>query len=877
MSTMSIWQITSNQLSFELQIPEKSLDLFRDYLFHRFRELFSQADNFVLPDDWSFINNSLVLKFRETQRLKFVKIDEIEKDLKSLDYNIGDFIKVLKTLAIQHKLNIVGFSQFLPIKGKWVVPISFFTRSLQKQKLEEALKRDIRFMDSWILLIINRLNKKNEKETIGSFKLIRKALFEHDYSEILKLIKNFKIKENPSFLDLLTESEFFYKIRQIYKFKKMSLNEAPFKNIRKNEDVLEIDLYFNDYHFGKIKRPSVQELWDELMENSHVTRLLVYSDLKTPPNPLKILRNNEKFVEWIDLHRDQQIIVIKNHGKPLPKRGFLYVYEFGDVDQIQKKRKFINFVKNHPILENYLDKIPIEEDDSFTNKFKRKNLAEIICKNWGLFAVQGPPGTGKTYLAAEVVAKFLKNNRYAKILVCSKEHLALNYILKKVVERLNNEKIEFRAFRSLSYKKQTSSAIESYIKEFLSSNIMKEIGTYKWKNGSEIWYHAQESLIQEYDLRNLSLAISSASIIFCTTMDGIFHQLINKKSFDLVVIEEAGKSYPSELLHTICIGHRVLLIGDQNQLPPYQIRKTEEALRIWEITLKKVKSNSRLNEDLLKRFGYDYLKLKNFYNVYSSFDMQQLRWLKPFETLFNLLPADKKYILNRQYRMERSLSDVIGRVFYNREFKHKKKPEKPLIGIIPEEFDVPMLWIDTPHMTDYMDATEDPEKIGMRVNFYELSVLINYLKLLKPIKSIDLIILTPYNDQKDLFLESEELKNLCSKLTNEPFKEIIRTTDEYQGHEADLTILSLVRNNTLYAASSWGFIIEPERLNVMFSRTKSRQVIIGCTQHIIRNNHEERIKIFHKLYLEYKKEGTFVSSDLFLENQENKKERENNG
>ncbi|KKK85265.1 hypothetical protein LCGC14_2775010, partial [marine sediment metagenome] len=38
---MSVWQITSNQLSFELQIPEKSLDLFRDYLFHRFRELYS--------------------------------------------------------------------------------------------------------------------------------------------------------------------------------------------------------------------------------------------------------------------------------------------------------------------------------------------------------------------------------------------------------------------------------------------------------------------------------------------------------------------------------------------------------------------------------------------------------------------------------------------------------------------------------------------------------------------------------------------------------------------------------------------------------------------------------------------------------------------
>ena len=63
----------------------------------------------------------------------------------------------------------------------------------------------------------------------------------------------------------------------------------------------------------------------------------------------------------------------------------------------------------------------------------------------------------------------------------------------------------------------------------------------------------------------------------------------------------------------------------------------------------------------------------------------------------------------------------------------------------------------------------------------------------------------------------------------------------------------------------------------MFSRTKSRQVIIGCTQHIIRNSHEERIKIFHNLYLEYKKEGIFVSSEIFLDNQEKNKERENSG
>ncbi|MHA1149212.1 MAG: AAA domain-containing protein [Promethearchaeota archaeon] len=864
---MSIWQVNKDHISLEIKILEKHLELFKDYLFHRFREFYSQADNYILPNDWTFNNNIISLRFDQTQ---------IQKDKDILNDNKAEFITALKTIANNHQLNIAGFSQFLPIKGKWLAPPSFFTKFLPLEMLEKLKRQDIKFMDKWLSHILNNLENESDKEILGYFNLIKDSLIKSDYSEIIKLVNKFKKQESPSFLDVLTEAEFFNNIRQIYKYRRMNIEDSPFKNIQKNEDVLEIDLYYNDYHFGKINRPSVQELWDQLMDNSHVTRLLVYSDLKNPPNPTKRLGNDEKIVEWIDLHRDQQIIVVKNRGKSLPKRGFLYVYEFGDIDQIQKKRRFINYVRNHPFFEKYINQSPIKTSVTFTNKYKRKELAQIICDNRGLFAVQGPPGTGKTYLAAEVVARFLKLNPYAKVLICSKEHLALNYILKKVVERLNEEKTEFRAFRSMSYTKQITSRIESYVQDYLSSNIMKEIGAYKWDNDSEIWYHAQENLIQEYDLRNLSLGINSASIIFCTTMDGIFYRLISKKSFDLVVIEEAGKSYPSELLHATCIGQNVLLIGDQNQLPPYQIKETEEGLKIWEKILKKIKSNNRLDEDLQKRFGFDYLKLKEFYSTHTSFDLQQLIWLKPFETLFNILPDEKKHVLNHQYRMERPLSNLIGKVFYNREFKHKKKLEEPLNDVIPEEYNVAMLWIDTPHLTDYMDATEDPEKIGLRVNFYELSILIAYLKLLIPSKDIDLIILTPYNDQKDLFLESEELRNICSKLTKTPFKEIIRTTDEYQGHEADLTILSLVRNNTLSATSSWGFIVEPERLNVMFSRTRSRQVIIGCTDHIIRNKHEDKIVIFNNLYLEYKKEGKFIKSQDFLKSIQ-KKESETNG
>ncbi len=862
---MSKWKFKEKNLYFDFEIHENFKELFKDLLYHRIREFFSQHDKYLLPILWSFNDNRLSLQFKDNIRFIQASPQTIKDLIRNGTLDENSLINAIKIFSDCHNKGIGGLSQFFPINERWVIPPSFFIRDDNESK--KLIEQDLKFLRNWITSLLDCLRGRLDKETFNIINNLSDLLNKSEYLEILKSLNRGSDLKRASFLDVLTESEFYYKILEVYKYQKMREIDSPFdREIQKSEEILEIDLTYRDPQFGNIKRPSVQELWDKLMDNSHVTRTLICSDLKNPPNPLKKLRENEKRVEWINLHADQQIILIKNQGSPLPPRGYIYVYEYGDIDQIQKKRRFINYAKNHPLIQDLLKNLQFNKPNNIQNIYNRKELAEIICNNWGLFAVQGPPGTGKTYLATEVVVKFLKKNPYSKILVCSKEHLVLNYILKRIMEKYDVKKNEIRAFRSLSAFKQTKTFLDPKIKKYISSVLMKEIGSYRWNKKSENWYHAQESLIQEYDLRNFSLALKSATIIFCTTMDSIFYRLIDKTSFDLVIIEETGKCYPSELLHAICLGQKVLLIGDQNQLPPYKVKDTEEALDIWESTIKTVRNNKnqKLNQDLEKRFGNDYLKIKDYFYRNITFNKQQLSWLKPFEAIFNLLPLEKKFILDHQYRMEKPLSDLIGRVFYNREFKHKKRSEEPLKGVIPAMIDVPMLWIDVPHMTDYMDATEDPEKIGLRVNFYELSLLLAYLKCLKPGKKIDIVILTPYNDQKDLFQDSEELKSLCDKLSRKPFQEIIRTTDEYQGHEADMTILSLVRNNTLNAASSWGFIIEPERLNVMFSRTKSRQVIIGSSQHIIRNSHEEKIKIFHKLYLEYKKLGKFISAKDIL-------------
>jgi hypothetical protein len=61
-----------------------------------------------------------------------------------------------------------------------------------------------------------------------------------------------------------------------------------------------------------------------------------------------------------------------------------------------------------------------------------------------------------------------------------------------------------------------------------------------------------------------------------------------------------------------------------------------------------------------------------------------------------------------------------------------------------------------------------------------------------------------------------------------------------------------VRNNSL-GARAWGFMTEPERLNVMFSRTRFRQVVIGCTAHVRR--HEEECAWLARFWQAYHQEA----------------------
>ena len=78
---------------------------------------------------------------------------------------------------------------------------------------------------------------------------------------------------------------------------------------------------------------------------------------------------------------------------------------------------------------------------------------------------------------------------------------------------------------------------------------------------------------------------------------------------------------------------------------------------------------------------------------------------------------------------------------------------------------------------------------------------------------------------------SRQLNELLINYANIPginIRERVFSVDSFQGQQADMVIISLVRNGlSIYPKKIFGFLIQKERLNVMLSRSRRILVLIG--------------------------------------------------
>lgn len=765
-------------------------------------------------------------------------------------------LPLLDVLLSCHEREISGFNA--PIAGRWVPPPGWFLPPSDAPR-PDALAADRALLRAWVETELAH-DAPRHPEDHALIRGLLAALDDTDEAQLRRLLDDERQRaslraaerpEPPSFLTLLTEAELFERLTTVYRYRVVPEHELDALGLEAGAlVVLEVDAGWRDPGFPRFTRPSPQELWDALVDASRTTPELVLSEMM--PNPLATRRAGSS-ARWIKVHDDQPLLFVRGDGEEIPPRGFVRSHLAGDVALMARKRRFTAFAGQHPGVEALLT-LPAAPTPFKENPQSRADLEEAVLATRGVFAVQGPPGTGKTHLATEVVRRFLARNPAGRVLVCAKEHFALDHINRKICAALEHDGVAFRAFRSVSQAKRRRGRGE-VDERWLATSVASELGERGWAPEQAGWADWQASVSAAQDQRLASLGLAAANLVFATTMDSLMVELLDTDSFDLVIVEEAGKCYPSELLHALCLGRTALMIGDQRQLPPYQERRTREAVDAWERSLMRAWEDDQHHQQMRTRFGEVFEALYALHRATGRLSDAEKSWIRPFEHLFDRLST--RHRLEEQFRMEAPLSDLVGQVFYGRPFQHRKTElvargllaDRPLGDALPPELDVPLLWVDTPHMVTVPEATEDDQKRGVRDNAFEVELVVRYLTRLEPGVDLDLVILTPYNAQKALLLGSEALRGALARVTRRPVEAVVRTTDEYQGREAELTILSLVRNNS-QGARAWGFMTEPERLNVMFSRARYRQVVIGCSAHIER--HKDEAADLYRVWLAYR-------------------------
>ena len=417
--------------------------------------------------------------------------------------------------------------------------------------------------------------------------------------------------------------------------------------------------------------------------------------------------------------------------------------------------------------------------------------------------IQGPPGTGKTKVINEILNQIiLKPENYSeipKILVVSQSHSPVDNILEGLNPKIKNN---VHIVRIGDKKNMTKEIADQYTVEAMRGNLfssVKEKSTSflleKFKllgindkhdnieDSNEIRKWLQIKEIQkdwikrcgDYESFDYQL-INSAAIIAGTCIGFLSNEFVRDMYFDYVIVDEAAKATTPELLVSIIKAKKIVLVGDQKQLPPFADT-----------------SLSALFEELTKNPEY-----------------------RLFDILFDILPDTHKQILTTQYRMIRNIGDLISNTFYDGIIDTGIDYEKRRHNIT--EYGIrSIVWYNTSKLKERSQNTPNG---GSFINITENNVIKSILRKMNTLDNahdLDIGIITGYSAQKDLIKKSVE---------NSDFSKIgsvdVNTLDAFQGRENSIIIYSTVRTE-----KSIGFQKERERINVAFSRAKKLLIICG--------------------------------------------------
>ena len=237
--------------------------------------------------------------------------------------------------------------------------------------------------------------------------------------------------------------------------------------------------------------------------------------------------------------------------------------------------------------------------------------------------------------------------------------------------------------------------------------------------------------------------------------------------YDTLVIDEAGQVTIPLALMAMKDGKKCIMAGDHKQLPP-------------------IISSDKVSVEL---------KCSIFQKV---------------------MNPDNSTMLDISFRMRKPICDFVSKLFYDGKLNAsiEQSGDKVICSDKVLSFDAPVV---VKHVEDEGLQTSDKEAEKI------IETIVGYKK--KGLPLTDVCVLSPFRAQAANI--RRHIKK-CSELTDEDKKSVmVDTIDKMQGQEREVVILSMVAGDMDYMNEVGDFLYNPNKLNVAFSRAKSKLIIVG--------------------------------------------------
>lgn len=562
----------------------------------------------------------------------------------------------------------------------------------------------------------------------------------------------------------------------------------------------------------------------------------------------------------------------------------------GRIAQFKRRIKALAALRQHTELQRMLvdprRRIEDSQDplDETSDSFKRldsskKAAVREILATIPLFLLQGPPGVGKTYLVGDVVRRRFDDEPTTRILLSAQSNSAIDHLMSEVQATFRSVHADARPVMVRARPADDDESTGEFEIDIQADRLLQTLaGSTLVDRAAE---HIRDRIRALADARMVATggrqAVSStlgrrmsselrafegmilraANLVFATTNSYAVDRLIEERGlFDWSIIEEAGKATGGELLSPLLLSHRRLMIGDHKQLPPFDMEKISRLL----VSTANVRDAVLLVDDLISRSLRDQGIDDIFREVEAGDDdfgracANTLSVLTLFESLVEAELKRQKAgrsgppiarRLTEQYRMHPAIARIVSECFYDGELLTNPDKERKFLTTNPPFVTIddkrmpeyPIVFVDLPYSREEAPGGRSGDRSPPWSNPDEASAVAAALELLRVRDTeapASLAVLSPYRQQVNLLRQRIErhidgrlshVKNFTPAVETNEF---CGTVDSFQGGEADLVLVSLVRNNGHSTPSkALGFLRDNRRMNVILSRAKWRLILVG--------------------------------------------------